>query len=208
MVELESWIGTDRSKDPKASAWEWWFGPVIALTDRLETSYFLVFDQEVLDDMNRATPFRLATFNVQFSYLVADPGTWPIDVRLSTEYRQAVASTAHSEVWLSAFIGRNFDSFNLLLNLGGYLEFEDDEIEPYITYGLGTSYDVGKGLRIGAEVFGETEPGDHIKEETTLYLGPSVAYGKGRNWSAFSFGWGLSQGSMEYRSRLIIGVML
>ena len=221
-LEIESWTESYRPSNAEGPGAEWWTGPVVGVTDQLEVGLFGIFvqpptlaeedhEQEGADpeeeehEAASSTFLTFDTFRVQVSYLLAERGTWPVDVRMRGQVGLPIAG--HYTVWLSSIVSRDFGKLNLTGNVGGYLEFEDQEIEPYITAGLGSSMALGKGVRVGSEVFGEAEPEEDGGWEVLTYAGPTIAYGLDRFWLSTCMGFGLTDDSVLRRGRIVVGLL-
>ena len=95
---------------------------------------------------------------------------------------------------------------NVTLNAGAYGEKSGDEIERYVTYGLGASVALTAGIRIGAEAVGERKLGAEVEKEN--FAGPSLSFGRDRLWVSSSLQFGLGQDNPMRRGRVVIGTSL
>src|SRR5262249_52485895 len=109
--------------------------------------------------------------------------------------------------WLSVIASRDFGRFNLTLNVGGLLQFPKDGVEGYLLTALGASYDFFRGLRFGLDGFANIDF-DEKGPVTDCYLGPALAWGYGRFWLSFTFGFGVFEQRGHQRGRLVAGVSL
>jgi hypothetical protein len=200
-VELESWFTADT---PRAggSGWDWWLGPVVGITDQLEVGLFAIAQQLAPTADMAPPPFVLNSLRLQVTYLLAPKAEWPVDVRMRAELRQPIVAGEVYATWLSAIVAKDFAKLNVTANVGSYLEF-DGGPGKYFQYGLGASYELLRGLRGGGELFGDGEYSDASHDH---FIGPSVAFGRGRLWFAGTLGFGLDQASSKRRGRLVVGV--
>jgi hypothetical protein len=201
-LELESWFGSEKPQGA-ASLWDWWFGPVAGLTDRLEAGLFAIFAQA---PAGSGTPgaIGLTGLRLQLTYLLVDRGAWPVDVRIRGEVFQPLPGRFYS-TWLSVIASRDFGPLNITGNVIGWLQYETDHAAKYTDFGVGSSYNVGFGLRVGGEFFGRKEWGG---DEEKWAVGPSVGYGRGRFWLAGSFGFGVGSNSPQHQGRVVVGLAL
>jgi hypothetical protein len=199
-LELESWFGATRASVGAPNTWDWWLGPVVGVTDKLELALYAIFLQPP-----SAQSLDLRSFRLQASYLLADRGSWPLDVRMRLELGQPVGPHPYTGwVWLIA--SRDIGSFNATLNGTFWAEFQgasQPETELYLDYLAGLSYQLFPGIRLGAELQG----GAQLSEGTpaTLSVGPALAAGTGRIWASASYGWGVTSRSPGL-GRLVVGL--
>jgi len=226
-VEVESWITEDKSRVPVDPIWDWWLGPVVGFTDQFEAGLFTILVQppELPPAVPGGEPRReglsLAALRLQLSYLLAERGTWPVDVRMRFEAGAPLAASdggsaaeglngSRATFWYLVMLGRDFGPLNLTLNAGPWLAIGEEagadevEAEPYVRYSLGASLEILRGLRVGGEMFGDAEPSDG---EATLLAGPALGWGTGRFWASAALGFGLTDESLRHRGRLVIGVL-
>ena len=196
-VELESWFSAEKPRSG-FTGWDWWLGPVAGLTDRIEAGLFAIFEQPPVAP-GATSSVALSSLRAHASWLLADKGAWPIDVRLRAEYGQRVAAGTPNTGWFTAILSRDLGRVNLTANLGGYLEMADDETVPYFVGSFGGTVELPAGFRLGGEIFSEKE----LKTggENELWAGPSLAYGRGRFWLAATFGFGLTDDASQRRGR-------
>jgi hypothetical protein len=203
-VELESWFSAEKPRSG-FTGWDWWLGPVAGLTDRIEAGLFAIFEQPPVAP-GATSSVALSSLRAHASWLLADKGAWPIDVRLRAEYGQRVAAGTPNTGWFTAILSRDLGRVNLTANLGGYLEMADDETVPYFVGSFAGTVELPAGFRIGGEIFSEKE----LKTggENELWAGPSLAYGRGRFWLAATFGFGLTDDASQRRGRILFGITL
>jgi hypothetical protein len=153
-----------------------------------------------------ASSVALSSLRFHASWLLADKGAWPVDVRLRAEYGQRVAPGTPNTGWFTAILSRDLGRLNLTANLGGYLEMADVETVPYFVGSFASTVELPAGFRLGGEVFSEKE----LKTggESELWAGPSLAYGRGRFWLAATFGFGLTDDASLHRGRILFGLTL
>jgi hypothetical protein len=201
-LELEDWFGAARPRSGTAT-WEWWIGPVVGITDRLEAALYGVFLQGPALDGSPGS-LQLDSLLTQVSYALADRGDWPIDVRVRGEVGIPAAND-ETTVWAWVIASRDFGRLNLTANLAGELAIAkvDATVSPYLVYGLGASYAIVGGFRAGGELFGDQ---DFDGTDSFLILGPSIAYATGRLWASTSFDFGLTHDSPRQRWRIIVGL--
>jgi hypothetical protein len=203
-VELESWFSAEKPRSGFAG-WDWWLGPVVGLTDRIEAGLFAIFEQPPVSP-GATSSVALSSLRAHASWLLADKGSWPVDVRLRAEYGQRVVPGTPNTGWFTAILSRDLGRINLTANVGGYLEMTDDETVPYLLGSLAGTVELPAGFRLGGEIFSEKE----LKSggENELWAGPSLAYGRGRFWVAATFGFGLTDDTSLHRGRVLFGLTL
>jgi hypothetical protein len=200
-LELESWFGASRASVGSPSAWDWWLGPVVGVTDKLELALYAIFIQPP-----STQAMDLRSFRLQASYLLADRGSWPLDVRVRLELGQPVGPHPYTG-WAWLIASRDWGSFNATLNGSFWVKFpgpSQQELEPYADYLAGVSYQFLPGIRLGAELEGEAELTADAPQ-ATLSLGPALAAGTGRIWAAASYDWGVTRHSPGL-GRLVLGL--
>jgi hypothetical protein len=201
-LELESWFGAQVARDGGGTTWEWWLGPVVGLTDRLEAALFAIFDQPP------AGALELSSLRLQLSYALADKGSWPVDVRLRAEYGQPTLSAGPHTAWFLAIASRDLDALNITANAGAWIAFDmpvglGTETRLFLDYGLAASIVVVRGLRAGAELFGDFRTGSPGHDH---FAGPALAYGQGRFWLTGAVGFGLTDTSDSRYGRVVLGI--
>jgi len=203
-LELESWFSAATRKSAPG-AWDWWLGPVAGITDRFEAGLFAIFQQS--PQSASAGGLSLGSLRAQASYQLADKAAWPVDVRLRLEYGQPVAVGESASVWVLGIVSRSFGPLDLTLNVGSWLGFPSGQVDKYLDHAFGASYDVGGGLRLGAEMFGGMK---FAKNGTRLgySAGPSLAYGRGRLWVSGSFAFDAIGQAPDHRGRIVLGLDL
>lgn len=233
-IELESWVSEEKPRGQDAN-FDWWLGPVVGITDRLEAGLFVIF-VEPADTPAQTTAtgtipaesygLGLASLRLQMSYALAERRAWPVDVRIRGEIGAPLArnwggspaeglDNEKTTTWLTAIIARDFGPLNLTLNAGGWLEFEKGEaasgeqgeleVEPYTRAAFGASVELLRGFRLGGELFGEST---EKFGGVRVLAGPALAYGYGRFWLAIAAGFGLSSDAPRHRGRLVLGIVL
>jgi hypothetical protein len=205
-VELENWFGAEKPRDSGGPSVEWWFGPVIGLTDQLETALHAILVQDP-EGTRAGRTLGLGALQLQVSWLLAPLGEWPIDVKLRADYEQPIQSyddRVRPSVWLRLIASRDLGPLDLTLNLGGGLELDPARPRTWLEWGLGASLAVAGGLRAGAELFGGQRLG---AESVESWVGPCLAYGRGRFWAATTLGFGVGS-SPELAGRIVIGIAI
>lgn len=199
-LELESWFGEEKPRRGPAG-WDWWLGPVLGVTDRLEAGLFAILGQAGAPQ-GAPEAMALESLRLQLSWALADPGAWPVDVRLRLEASQPVGPE-HAAFWLWAIASRDLGRLNATVNLAGWLELEDP-VGRYLDWLAGASYQVARGVRLGAELHGSAELG----EESKVFAGPALALGRGRVWVSSTMGFGLGAHGPNHHGRIVIGLAL
>jgi len=209
-LELESWFSAAYNRSG-STIWDWWFGPVVGVTDHVEVALYAIFWQRIppppTDPMMMRAPTTLSLYDLrlQASWLLADRGAWPVDVRLRLEFNLPTHPNEAYGPYLTAILSRDVWRLNFTLNLAGWLEIDRAGVEPYYGAGFGTSIEVIRGYRVGAEVWGEAHG---AFEDPRLYAGPSIGLGVGRIWASVNFGFGISDASAAYTGRIVLGILL
>jgi hypothetical protein len=203
-VELESWFSAEKPRSGFAGR-DWWLGPVVGLTDRIEAGLFAIFEQPPAAP-GATSSVALSSLRAHASWLLADKGAWPVDVRLRAEYGQKVAAGTPNTAWFTAILSRDLGRLNMTANLGGYLEMANDETVPELTASFASTVELPAGFRLGGEIFG----GKELKTGavTEVWAGPSLAYGRGRFWLAATYGFGLTDDTSQHRGRILFGLTL
>ena len=211
-LEVENWFTAENPRGSVGTSWDWWVGPVAGLTDWVEVGLFPIFIQPAAPIGGISPGLQFAELRAQVSWLLAERGAWPVDVRLRGEYGQPVADGQRYTFWLHAILARDFGSLNLTFDPAVWLAIgkepgaTESSTEPYFDYGLGASYDLGHGIRAGGELFGTGEFSDLA--ESHHFLGPALGLGAGRVWASISVGIGLGHESSTARGRLVVGLLL
>jgi hypothetical protein len=206
-LELESWF-TARRPSNKDTRWDWWFGPVVGITDQLETGLFAIFTQVPPapappgNTSAASQGLLLDSLRLQISYQLAPKGVWPIDVRLRTEVGQPIGGTGHS-FWASGIISWDSGPLNVSANVEGWLNRSDQGLDKYIDAALGSSIELFGIARVGGELVGS----DHLDHSRTLTAGPTLAFATGRLWVAAHAGTGLTSRSPVVNGRLVLGLL-
>jgi hypothetical protein len=206
-LEVESWFSVETPRDSTIGpTLDWWFGPVVGVTDQLEVALYGVFVQPPAGD-HVGSSLGLGALRLQASYLLAPAGAWPIDVRIRAEFERPLGmghdDRTSPNTWLTAIASFDGGPVNVTANAGGVVEFEGEGPSPWIIYSLASSIDVVGGLRIGVEEFGEYKVKDKQLENV---LGPTLGFGISRVWTATTLGFGLGPDSPRYQARIIFGL--
>ena len=201
-IELESWFSAQTFRGDEGTDWDWWLGPVVGVTDRLEVGLFAIFAQPA------GEPLELFELRLQATVSFVDKGTWPVDVRVRAEYGLPVGRLSHT-LWLLAIGSRDLGAVNLTANLGVWLAFDlprgggERADTWFFDYALGASVEALRGLRVGGELFGDvtfSDPG------AGHFAGPAAGYGRGRFWLSGAYGFGLNDASASRYGRLVLGI--
>jgi hypothetical protein len=200
-LELESWFGASRAAVGSPSVWDWWLGPVVGVTDKLELALYAIILQPP-----STQSLDLRSFRLQASYLLADRGSWPLDVRVRVELGQPVGPHPYTG-WLWLIASRDWGGLNATVNGTFWVELPSGSqqgLDPYVDYLAGLSYQLVPGIRLGAELQGEVELSSDAAP-ASLSVGPALAAGTGRIWASASYGWGMTRQSPGL-GRLVVGL--
>ena len=201
-LELESWFTASKPGSGGPAAWDWWLGPSLGLSDRVEVSFFAVFEQS--PDAAAAGAISLASLRPVLSVQLAEKRSWPVDVRLRAEVAVPVGPGRSPATWVSAIVSRDQGPVNLTANLGGAVEWQDAGARKYANLGFGASVALGLGLRAGVETTTELSLGG--SEDPHPYAGLLLAWGAGRAWTTLSLGTGLFADQGTHRGRIVLGL--
>lgn len=202
-AEVENWFGAERDREGETS-WEWWTGPVAGITDRTEIAVYGIFYQDPPEEDEE--PFLvLSSLRIQVGQQFADKGAWPVDLRFVGQVGVPVDPDKGFEAWLSLVASKDIRRLNLTLEAGGWFKFSEKGVVPYLNPGLGASVDLGKGVRLGGEVFTRVR---FSPDETraSFFAGPDLAFGVGRFWATAGVSFGLTEQSDFARGRLLLGL--
>lgn len=164
----------------------------VGMTQRFDFAIYQIFNQ------NPGEGFKYEGFKLRSRYKIGEKGRYILDPLLYLEYKGKPDFSEHgieSKLILAKDIGR----FNLALN--SIFEFErENEWEFELKYAVGTSYKIGRLLRVGLEAKGS---------KNGNYIGPVISHGRGNLWmtlgSAFKIG-EIKGGKPEFQIRMLLGV--
>jgi hypothetical protein len=84
-VEIENWFSAQKPRDGAiGTGLDWWLGPVVGVTDQLETALYAIFVQPPQAGQT-GSAIGLGALRLQASYLLAPLGRWPVDVRIRAD---------------------------------------------------------------------------------------------------------------------------
>jgi hypothetical protein len=208
-IEWENWIGTAESRDHSTES-EWWTGPVIGVSERLELGVFAVLGQAYDPAAAANAGAFLDQLRTQLTWLPVDQGTWPVNVRVRGELGVPLNGEPITQTWLGVIASREFGPVDVTANGAGWLEWHgthgNADHDLYGFAGAGSSIVVLPGLRAGGEAFFKRAARNQADHE--YIAGPSLSYGHGRFWASSTNGLGLDDISPKRRVRLVLGVVL
>jgi hypothetical protein len=208
-IELESWFsGTTPRDSGTGTLLDWWFGPVVGVTDDFEVALYAIFVQAP-SGATTGSSIGLGALRLQASYLLAPVGRWPVDVRVRGEIERPFGA-GHEDrnnlnAWLTVIASTDLGPLNITANFGSLVEFDPGEPSPWLIFNLGASLDIYGGLRIGAEDFGFWRINDKIVLDA---VGPAIGYGIGRLWTTATVGFGIGSDSARYQGRIVVGLSI
>ncbi len=206
-VELESWLLTTSQKgDTKENEFNWWFGPVFALTPHLELA--IPLEAEYLDNHMDLALSQFSRFGAEIRYRPQSPD--PIDAGPFTMLfrfgaKRMIDAPAGIRTELDVVASYQQGRFLATIDLGAIDEyFKNDKDVVEFRPGAGASVRVVKDLRVGAELYGElTLTGDDV---SWMVVGPTVSLTSGRLWGAATIGVGVL--GVRDAGRITFGVAL
>jgi len=213
-IELEQWIwayGRVPSKiDRPASIWLWW-GPVVAMSNRLELALplqLVSFPGEVyLHSISLSARYR-------FVPREQDEGWQPM---LRLTYQQPLDRAAGPPALEAAFVLAVGSLRTVLVTVNAGVSigmpFLQSNLNGSVSVlgqgGVGVSLPVGRELRVAAEAYGNLPiTGATRPNVGQVYLGPSLAWTRGPFWITFGCLFGLTTDSSRYYPRLLWGIAL
>jgi hypothetical protein len=206
-VELESWlVNTNQKGDTKENEFDWWFGPVFAITPHVELA--IPLEAELVDNHMDLALTQFVRFGAEIRYRPQSPD--PIDAGPFTNVfrfgvKRMLDKPAGIRTELDVVAMYQTGPVIAMIDLGAIDEHVTNDIDvAEIRPGAGVSVRVYKDLRLGAELYGElTVTGGDVSWMT---VGPTISYTSGRLWGAASFGPGVL--GVRDAGRITFGVAL
>ncbi len=193
-AEIQTWITEENSKDPDVHEDVWGFQALIGVNDQLELAFPIEIEWRDSDFTNPSTTWRRFGVEARYRLVSGDPVDAPPFaplVRLAVKRDIGIRNTTIVEGNFVISTTTPTGGVMALVDLGivGAISPDDQVFEA--RPGVGVSFKVIGGLRLGAEVFGHLS----FKESSSRWIaaGPNLAWSHGRSWVSAAFGIGLYQ---------------
>jgi hypothetical protein len=178
------------------------------LTDRWDVALY-----NLVDITSGATDSGYAGFKIESRFRPTFRGEWVVDPVFYLEFQELFRGDADQKLELKLILAKDFGALNVAFNVAFEGERADDgSLNPELELALGASYGFGAALKVGAEIFGKTEPGEVSGLETRLWAGPAVSVATGAAgalrglWVTLAAGAGLTRDADDFYGRLIVGL--
>ncbi len=212
-VELESWlVNTNQKGDTKENEFDWWFGPVFALTPHLELA--IPLEAELVDNHMDPAVTQFARFGAEIRWRPQSPD--PVDAGPFTNVfrfgvKRLIDAPAGIRTELDIVGTYQSGRFLATVDLGAIDEhFTNEPDVAEFRPGAGVSVRVAKDFRVGAEFYSELTVHDNHpagqKEVSWAVIGPTISLTSGRLWGAASIGVGVV--GVRDAGRITFGVAL
>ncbi|HEX2687292.1 MAG TPA: hypothetical protein VHN14_11780 [Kofleriaceae bacterium] len=198
-IELEQYVDLValRAVSPVSSLAQWYLPSAfqteieIGLTDRLELGLYMTFVPDPGEAFaNKAVfPGTGNGLKQRLRYLLADPGTWPIDAGV---YGEIVENEREIELEAKLLLGARFGRLRIAANLSGEYElYYSKQREIVLNPSLGATYEITPSFHLGADSWLRGEYPDHPRPATrtfglgpAAYVGPAAMFNFGKLWWA------------------------
>ena len=198
-VEIEQYVDlvTLRAINPGSTAPQWYLPSAfqteieIGLADRLELGLYLTFVPDPGEQFASKAVFPGAGNGLKqrLRYLLADPGTWPVDVGL---YGELVENEREVELEAKLLLQRRFDGLRIAANLSAEYElYFSGQREIVLNPSLGATYEITPSVHLGLDSWLRGEYPQHPAPMTrtfglgpAAYLGPAAMFNFGKLWWA------------------------
>lgn len=163
----------------------------IGLLDRLELGLYLTYVPDFGDAYANETQLAGAGTGMKqrIRYILADRGSWPIDVGV---YGEIVENEREIELEAKILLERAFDRVRVAANLTAEYElYFSDQRDIVIAPSIGATYEVNPKIHLGLEGWVRGEYPQNPKPATRTfglgpqaYLGPAAMFNFGKLWWA------------------------
>jgi hypothetical protein len=174
------------------------------LTDRWDVALY-----NMLDFTTGDTDSGYAGFKIETRFRPTFRGEWFVDPVLYLEFQQLFRGDADQKLELKLILAKDVGDWNFALNVAFEGERAGDgSLNPELEYAFGVSYGLGAAVKLGAEIFGKSEP----DEDPRLWAGPAVSFASGSHgalrgvWVTLAGGAGLTADSDDFYARAIVGL--
>jgi hypothetical protein len=189
-IELQTWLAEENRLDDAGRETQWWLGPSIGLTDRLE----LVLPVQINHDFGGGFTYNgLWSYGAELRYRFVTPD--PVDrPAFAPLVRVAVNRMVYTPgaVDVQADLVGSYEAGRVLalVDLGGDAEVSSSGHQLTLMPGAGVSVRIRPALRVGIESHAELPDGG----TSWLIIGPDLAWTFGRLWLSAAYGFGVLHG--------------
>jgi hypothetical protein len=176
-MELETSVTwkTNKAEDPDFERFDFRHEFEYGFSDRLQLAfYFADWRYEKSDTESGKTEFHDVAFEA--IYNMTDPNTTAFGSAL---YGEVKGSDDFIELEAKLLLQKNIDSWTLVYNIGGEIEWEDDyqNDEAELMQSAGASYQINPSWSVGGEVLHEIAvPDVDTIGDSGVFLGPNFAW--------------------------------
>jgi hypothetical protein len=168
----------------------------------------------MVDLTNGDTDSGYAGFKIETRFRPVLTGTLPLDPILYAEFQQLYRGDANQTYELKLILARDFERVNVAFNVAVEEERTADATwNTELEYAAGTSYEISKAFKVGAEIFGKAEKNVMNEVENRLWAGPCVSWARGGSgamrgiWVTLAAGGKLAGDEADtFYGRLIVGL--
>lgn len=203
-AEIETWV-TDRVQPTPKDTRDFWWAPIVGLTDRIELALPMELQWSQATDKTQVLDYG-AELRIRLANpdrLLAGPAVTALRVGLYRPLRGKDAVRPELDVIESLDIGEHL---HVVANLGArYSEYGGGLVAAY---GLGAQWTASEAWRFGLESFGirglvaPDVPNAKVNPGFTV-VGPTVGLTHGRTWITFGMLKGVTDNAPVYMSRLL-----
>lgn len=177
------------------------------ITDQFDLAVYAVMSSTT------AEPFRLDGFKLRGRYKLLTAATAPVDLVLYLEGEKEIVDDRPFKLEEKVIFGRDLGNSGVSINLIAEQEFVAGEVIAVWGWAAGVNTEVVKGLRLGAETFGEWKE-EGGASSTEAFAGPSAvvalpflrAGAINSAWLTMGVAFGLNDMSDDLRARALLGV--
>jgi hypothetical protein len=208
-VELQTWVYERNGRtDVNLKETSIWWGVLVGVTDQLELAFPVELEWLRSDAKPEAT-FTVEKFGAEARYRftkqdLENPDGVGTLVRLAAKRDVGVRDRLLLEGDL--VLGYTAGPVHLNIDAGFAAKITRDDREFTLRPGLGLAFEVKKDLWFGAEVYGEVNLDQDLKQTRWFGVGPGMAWTHGRFWLSASYLVGVYQ--IDSAPRVIWGVLL
>jgi len=145
---------------------------------------------------------------VETRYRLSQPGEWFVDPVLYLEVKKEWIEDKPFALEEKLILAKDIGAWNVSANVSAEQELIAGGGREYeYAYAAGTSYEVARWVRIGAEAFGANQRADGLGV-TTHYAGPALSFAFSRVWLVTALGFGLNDQAERVRARAVLAFQL
>lgn len=184
---------SDSSAFTETTKFKHWVELEQGLSDHWDFSIYQTFVQ------NPEEPLKYEGLKLRTRYRFSERGVLPVDPLIYLEYIR-VFEEPEDKIEGKLILAKDIWKFNISLNLVGELEKKGgEEWEDEEKVLVGVFFEPTPAIKIG---------GEYEIAEKKAYLGPTLSFASGENWTTLGVRWGLTEKSRDFDLRLLIGIGL